>query len=121
MSPPPSEPPASVRHKLLHTLLVRAYPSTARSTAAANSCAHARVHMHTRQTPALPVPARPSRATAYNSNQRRRTWPGTVAPPVIIDGDLTISQSYAQNIYIGRKAGLETGTYCQVRCGAPFS
>jgi len=43
------------------------------------------------------------------------TGVGTVAPPVIIDGDLTISQSYAQNIYIGRKAGLETGTYCQFK------
>jgi glutathione S-transferase len=40
---------------------------------------------------------------------------GNFAPPVIVDGDMILSQSYSQCIYIGRKAGLEPGSFCQFK------
>jgi hypothetical protein len=40
---------------------------------------------------------------------------GNVAPPILVDGSMALSQSYAQSIYIGRKAGLETGNFCEFK------
>ena len=40
---------------------------------------------------------------------------GNFAPPVIVDGDKIMSQSYSQCIYIGRKAGLEPAGFCQFK------
>lgn len=40
---------------------------------------------------------------------------GNFALPIIVDNGMILSQSYAQCIYIGRKAGLEAGSYCQFK------
>ena len=34
---------------------------------------------------------------------------GNLAPPILIDGDLTISQSSACHVYLGKKLGLTAG------------
>ena len=40
---------------------------------------------------------------------------GNFAPPIIVDGGMVLSQSYSQCIYVGRKAGLEPGSFCQFK------
>jgi glutathione S-transferase len=40
---------------------------------------------------------------------------GNFAPPNIVDGDMILSQSYSQCIYIGRKAGLEPAGFCEFK------